>query len=228
MVVPSVPILYFGDSRAYERSEVRVITVGLNPSREEFPRSDPLSRFPTSPLVGEDDLERYLSSLDAYYRTLPYTRWFNGAFESLLNGFESSYYEGRNSTAIHTDLCTPLATDPTWSRLDNAERALLEPDGKSLWHALVDALEPDVVLVSVARQHLGKITFAIDEPPRVLYTIDGPNRRTPYQVEVFRHALPSGKHPLFVFGRASQTPFGSISRAEKKRVGELAAELVNA
>ena len=37
VVRPSIPILFFGDSEAYERSERRIITVGLNPSRLEFP-----------------------------------------------------------------------------------------------------------------------------------------------------------------------------------------------
>ena len=37
VVRPSMPILYFGDSEAYSRSAIRILTVGLNPSREEFP-----------------------------------------------------------------------------------------------------------------------------------------------------------------------------------------------
>jgi hypothetical protein len=34
------PILWFGDSVAYSNSDVRVVTVGLNPSRVEFPEGD--------------------------------------------------------------------------------------------------------------------------------------------------------------------------------------------
>ncbi len=36
VVHPSMPILYYGDLDRYFASELRIITVGLNPSREEF------------------------------------------------------------------------------------------------------------------------------------------------------------------------------------------------
>jgi hypothetical protein len=36
VVRPSAPILYFGDRDAYQDSDIRVITVGVNPSGEEF------------------------------------------------------------------------------------------------------------------------------------------------------------------------------------------------
>jgi hypothetical protein len=45
LVRAAIPILYFGDSQLYRQSPLRVITVGLNPSREEFPRNAPFSRF---------------------------------------------------------------------------------------------------------------------------------------------------------------------------------------
>lgn len=46
VVLPSVPIAWFGDLEAYLDSPLRVITVGLNPSRLEFPSPDPFFRFP--------------------------------------------------------------------------------------------------------------------------------------------------------------------------------------
>src|ERR1700674_3514038 len=45
LVKPSIPILFFGDSNRYFSSELKVITVGLNPSRIEFPEKDRFSRF---------------------------------------------------------------------------------------------------------------------------------------------------------------------------------------
>jgi len=45
----------------------------------------------------------------------------------------------------------------------------------------------------------------------VIDTVDGPGRARPYRIEAFRHEPASGKAPLFVFGQALQTPFGSIS-----------------
>ena len=45
VVQPSIPILFFGDSAAYFASSVKVITVGLNPSKKEFDGPDPFHRF---------------------------------------------------------------------------------------------------------------------------------------------------------------------------------------
>ena len=45
-VSPAIPILFFGDHHAYRGSPLRVLTVGLNPSLEEFPAGEPFLRFP--------------------------------------------------------------------------------------------------------------------------------------------------------------------------------------
>lgn len=228
LVRPSIPILFFGDSERFASSPRRVITVGLNPSREEFPRRAPLLRFPAAEDRSGRDPDPYLASLDAYFRTAPYTGWFNPSFEPLLRGLGASYYDNGPSVALHTDLCSPLATDPTWSRLDPQERALLEPAGRRLWHELVDALQPDVVLISIARKRLSKIALPLIAPASVIDTVDGPGRVRPYRIEAFRHQLASGKAPLFVFGQASQTPFGSISGLEKQRIGARVLEELGA
>jgi hypothetical protein len=46
VIRPSVPNVWFGDLPAYEASPLRVVTVGLNPSNEEFPSTNPFCRFP--------------------------------------------------------------------------------------------------------------------------------------------------------------------------------------
>src|SRR5438876_683431 len=46
VVHPAIPILFFGNSARYFESRCRIITVGLNPSSEEFPTGDRFSRFP--------------------------------------------------------------------------------------------------------------------------------------------------------------------------------------
>ena len=43
-VSPAIPILFFGDLDAYAKSQQRVLTVGLNPSRIEFPAGNPAAR----------------------------------------------------------------------------------------------------------------------------------------------------------------------------------------
>lgn len=110
-VTPAVPILFFGDIDAYFRSRLRVVTVGLNPSSREFPTDDPFQRFPLAERIDCADLGRYLDALSAYFRADPYAGWFR-AWEPLLNGAGASYYPGAASTALHTDICSLVATDP--------------------------------------------------------------------------------------------------------------------
>ena len=102
LVMPSSPILFFGDSQHFASSPLRVITVGLNPSREEFPRGAPFMRFPQSAAYGGDELDAYLAGLDEYFRADPYTGWFNPSFEPLLRGMGASYYDGAPSRSSST------------------------------------------------------------------------------------------------------------------------------
>jgi len=213
LVTPSAPVLYFGDRQAYLASRIKIITVGLNPSHIEFPQGDPFLRFP-----GADSGEpnAYLSALDAYFRSSPYTKWFNPAFEPLLNGLQSSYYEAEISTALHTDLCSPLATSPTWSQLDSKEQAALQGEGVKLWHDLIRFLRPDCVIISVARKNLKLIEFAMPEPFKAVFTIE---RKNPYEVEAAHVVVDHDCRPLVVFGRAAQMPFGTISSEAMREIG---------
>ena len=79
----------------------------------------------------------------------------------MLNGLGASFYEGKPSTALHTDICSPVATDPTWSGLDWGEQKALEKEGGPLWHGLLEVLRPQVVTLSVASHHLSRIQFNV-------------------------------------------------------------------
>lgn len=106
-VRPSIPILFFGDEEKYISSPLKVITVGLNPSRLEFPGVDPFLRFPAARQIDPQQpaLDAHLEALRAYFRVRPYSAWFRPAFEPILNGLAASYYEGTaTSTALHTDI----------------------------------------------------------------------------------------------------------------------------
>jgi hypothetical protein len=58
-----------------------------------------------------------VGALDSYFRSAPYRRWFDQGFERVLNGLSATYYAGFPNAALHTDLLSPLATDPTWGGL---------------------------------------------------------------------------------------------------------------
>lgn len=221
VVRPALPILFFGDSNRYFASALRVVTVGLNPSKAEFPNESRLRRFPAAAGMPSDpdgrDLSRHCNALNAYFREDPYSPWFN-SFEPILNGLGASYYDNpvHANTALHTDLCSPIATDPTWTKLLDNQRSLLKGDGLQIWHALIEICIPDIVVISVAERYLEQITFPIVSRPQAIWELP---RKQPYSVIGTVRGINSEKRSHFVFGRAAQTPFGTISNAMKKEMG---------
>jgi len=118
----SMPVLYFGNEIGYRVSKHRIVTLGLNPSHEEFPRespgdTEPFQRFRLAlPIKDEPSFYgRYFKALNNYFVERP-CPWFR-AFVPLLEGVDASYYPNANHRVIHTDLCSPLATYPAWSKL---------------------------------------------------------------------------------------------------------------
>ena len=225
LVQPSIPILFFGDSNGFLQSSLKVITVGLNPSRQEFPRTDPYMRFRDAQTIYPGILsglgyDSYLSSLNNYFRCAPYSSWFN-AFEPLLNGLECSYYDNFSNTAIHTDLCSPLVTDPTWSKLDPECHNQLAASGINIWHRLLEIIQPDIILISVAEKLLNHIRFKLLEDWWTIHTIQ---RKNPYSVRSRKIQISSHKSAYLVFGRAAQKPFGHISNNDKRLVGAIIRE----
>lgn len=230
---PSIPILYFGDRISYEKSARKVITVGLNPSHSEFPVEDRFLRFrkaeeiSTSLDPDQNDVRLYLDSLNEYYKNEPY-KWF-GCYEPILNGLASSYYENEYPyRALHTDICSPLATDITWSRLDDIHQKRLGYDGNRIWHSLVEVLTPDVIIISVARRHLEKMRFKRTrwyESIRITKDKYGAPRNNPYLVSTSPYTL-NGKKGLLVFGKAANIPFGLISNIQKLELGHRLLDLM--
>jgi len=230
---PSIPILYFGDLPSYMKSEIKLITVGLNPSHNEFPKNNRFARFkkaenldPSKPL-NKQDMQLYLGSLNDYYKEDPYN-WF-GCFEPILNGLQASYYPSKYpNNALHTDICSPFATNVTWSNLSQGYRRVLAGEGSYLWRTLVEFLKPDMILISVAREHLQKIRFRKSRwktCTSIHRKKDDSLRSQPYKVEVADFSI-NGKKGRLVFGQAAQLPFGTLSTDDKEIVGEKLLNLI--
>jgi len=226
----SMPILFFGDSDGYFRSAIRVITVGLNPSREEFPQSNRFARFPGAQglypsILGTAGYPEYKAALDAYFRTNPYWSWF-AAWEPLLEGLDGSFHGGKSNTALHTDMCSPLATDPTWRKLPRNVQAELIRRGRPLWNRLVQVLAPDLILFSVAQRHVDDVAPQPVERWSVVYTIDRDNpfhvRGTPVD------NLVPGRRTELVFGRCANRAFGTVSYADKRLIGRHLGRMLDA
>ena len=216
VVQPSVPILYFGDEPAYRSSARKVITVGLNPSLAEFPAAKPWGRFPKAEGRGPDDVE-YLDALNEYFQVQPLVRWFN-TFRTTLQGLDAGFRGDQPNVALHTDLGTPVATNPTWSKLPTAAKSELMSIGTPLWHDLVRDLRPDVILASVAKRWLDDIDFKLVDGWRDIHVITT-NRAKPYRVQACRVRVAEDHTALLVWGQAANTPFGSVSYIDRLSIG---------
>ena len=225
-VSPAMPILFFGDLHEYQRSMLRVVTVGLNPSWHEFPTDAAFRRFPhtNAPIMRQQ--VHYLRALSEYFRTCPYHDWF-ASFDLMLNGIGASYYATHSSTALHTDICSPVATKPTWRKLDRSSRETLGEDGTPVWNGLLSFLKPQIVVLSVARSHLLRIQFAAINEWEVIHTFrrtkSGDTRKRPVKISARWYCVGGGPC-LFVFVPAAQKPLGSLSNAQKREAGTIALE----
>ncbi|MFN6037231.1 MAG: hypothetical protein ACK452_02090, partial [Bacteroidota bacterium] len=151
-VKPSLPILYFGDLIRYKDSPLKIVTVGKNPSLNEF-RIKENENFSFIRFPKWDEKSKNLEEvLNTYFETKPLKKWFS-SFEPILNGMNASYYNGNwKNTAIHTDICSPIATNPTWSLINKTESEVLFKEGNLLWKQLIEELQPDIILVSIPKQ----------------------------------------------------------------------------
>lgn len=217
-----MPILYFGNSVNFAASTVRVVTAALNPSRIEFisgeAGNDTWSRFQNADAA---NLETYFNTLDDYFNRDPY-EWFRN-FENLLTGMNLSYHRTEFGSALHTDMGSPLATDPTWNDLPRATKLRLKSDGLRLWHDLLNVLSPDIVVISVARTWLMEVLFEPVSDPQVVFNVslkkDGTPRKNAFLAEAQWYRSSSKKKFMIAFVPASQKPMGSISVAQQQAVG---------
>jgi hypothetical protein len=236
-VRPLPPILFVGNLAEYRRSKIKVITVSLNPSKNGEDPATHAREFPA--WVGVDSLtlknqrERYLKGLNNYFEK-PYEKYFS-KFEMVLNGMDISYYSSGKmdkqtyrNRALHTDLCSPLTTNPNWGYIDRNIQKSLGDAGSSLWNELVSNLKPDVILASFGKSYLKWIKLQLcDETKSVkdlhtwekIYEIPG---EKPYIVNGLLHKIDLKQPPtsLIAYGRNSTfgQPFNTTA-SNKKEIG---------
>jgi len=224
VVKPSLPILYFGDLEGYAKSGLKVITVGKNPSLNEF-RLQKQEDYSFVRFAKWDAAKKNLTeALNQYFKAdaYPFKQWF-ASFEPILNGLNTSYYGGiKENIALHTDLCSPLATNPTWSKLSDEKKASLFEGGLALWKQLIEELQPDVLLVSVPRELFNQV-FKTKGSELIVFTTkkDGRPRKSSYSVEIHKYQLESNKSVTVLFGQPANKPFDTISAEQKIKIGEI-------
>lgn len=220
VVLPSLPILFFGDLETLIKQEFKIITVGLNPSNSEFRinKSDNYSfiRFPEF----KGDFYSFELTLNNYFKNSPYKRWFN-SIEPLLNGIGYSFYPNEFKKIVHTDICSPLSTSPTWSVLEKKDKNITEKlfiEGVELWKRLVIEIKPNLIIISTKYKLIEYLNPLNKE---ILYTIlktkEGKDRR-PFNLELYDVSINGFKTKL-IYGEPKNTPFGSVSTKDKIKMG---------
>lgn len=139
------PILWFGSLDDYQKSELKILTVGLNPSLAEFP-NDSFSRFPAWKDISS---QQYFDGLNNYFSEVSYN-WFDKLANSisLSNVWDCAYVPEKNAnTALHIDYYSPFATNPTWGRLPQAKKNILQQIQKDYFQKLCDFLKPDIIFM---------------------------------------------------------------------------------
>lgn len=200
VVSPSIPIIWFGDIETYKKSDLKVVTVALNPSNREFSPSEDkndkshkiLFRFPKAETIykndtlDDNDKEILCEALNSYFETEPYNSWFKWLERAL--GFlkpSVSYYNGKaQNCAIHIDIYTAVATSPTWGRLSAESKEDLT--NIDLFKKLLAYLKPDVVIFS-GDFNIFKNTFLNQgSEPLKEYSYTPENAKYPYRIIPFK------------------------------------------
>lgn len=230
----TINIDWFGDQKKYEKSPIKIITVGLNPSGIEF-SVDKIHKTPNVSLrfghIPAHQIPKYPSTgnfpnaWNNYFNFNPY-KWFGQGFEHVLRGLNASYGgkllqngEEVSCTAIHTDLCTPWATDPTWSQESSKVKIALTknytfPD----WVNLVVAIKPDIIIACIPQKYRKALMGSkpLTDIIHIVHTKTGARRNRPViiRADVYQGAL-------IVFGQTQNVPFGNVSTLQKNRIGQI-------
>lgn len=225
----TINIDWFGNRDEYAKSDTKIITVGLNPSGREFgnPKSPNVAlRFPgiTSMLPKHPYKGNFAHQWNNYFNYNPLS-WFNQGFEPVLNGIGASYDNSTLLRAIHTDLCTPWATDPTWSSLPKVDKmALTNNYTFQEWKTLIKELKPDIIIACIPNEYRDKIMGHI--PTSIIIEIshkkDGGSRKRAIKVYAATY-----NGALIVFGKSFNIPFGDVSLYQKNKIGEIIKRCYN-
>lgn len=171
IVENSIPIVWFGDIDKYSKSKKKIVTVALNPSFNEFykkdketSKKDVVKRFEIVDFkegITDENIFCLKETLCNYFKGNPYNKWFNWP-EYALNVLGATYYSSPKykeiskdiinefDTAIHIDVVTAIATDPTLSKIDLiAEGNTDKLKNVDLFKKLIKFLDPDIIMISV-------------------------------------------------------------------------------
>jgi hypothetical protein len=132
-------------------------------------------------------------------------------------GLNASYYSDRPNRALHTDIASPWATDPTWSHLTACDKSVLSIEGIPIWLALVMALQPHLIIASISKTFINNLGIPLSKSGiiTVTHTSKGTARAKPFVVDCYNlNGIP------FVNCPARNVPLGMLSNMQKTDVGK--------
>lgn len=208
VVKNALPVIWFGNLEKYKASKQKIVTVGINPSNQEFP-SGTKPRFDVPSLLPENE-EKIYDTLNNYFVANPYWGWFT-QYEKILEGSFGCSYGGQlqayndafvNNTAIHIDCCSAIATNPTWDKLsDSQKQKIIRVD---LFNKLVDYLDPDIFLFSASEEMFNQTFFSKYIPNKRSLQFEDHKKRA------YIRTYKKGKTTL-IWGRNHGIPFAHMT-----------------
>ena len=163
--------------------------------------------------------------LNRYFYDSPYN-WFN-SFNEVLNGMGCTY-GGRmgssNDIALHTDICTPLATAKAWNDIPKQYRENLKEEGNKIWEELVEQLSPNIIVCSIPQYYLSNLSKINVGKLQELCSIHDKKgnepRKKPFVLKKTTIKI-NDHNVLLVNGPCVNVPFGSISNDQKRSLGKI-------
>ena len=148
LIPNSMPLLWFGDLPAYEKSDLKILTVSKNASYAEFGENQRFEKSLTE--LSSVNLETYKSNLNKYFEYNP-SPWFN-QLAKFLQIFDAAYKQSENqiNRALHIDLFTPIPTEPVWPNLTKSQQAQFVMK----FPQIMQILKPDILLTSLSVSNL--------------------------------------------------------------------------
>lgn len=227
----SMPILWFGDLNSYFKSEKRIVTVGINPSDIEFKdnkgrlcsvnyRFPKVKKLLHKTKLSFKDIDDYIESLNYYFKNKDpygkltyYAKWFS-SYENALNALDASYFTGeKNRTAIHIDLCTPVATSKKWGDLTNYERTCLMKNSGVDFNHLLNKLEAEVIIASLNKDYIKQFKDSKGSP----CTKSNADSDIKINSVAFIRSFSLNNNRILIWARNSRTPLGYMSYCDAKK-----------
>ncbi len=212
----AIPLIWHGDIEKYNNSNLKVITVSLNPHYDAFIRKnrqfddyDKIAYFSGKEYFNQELYNEVSDIYDKYF--IKNLNWHKDSlfkkYEEILNRIDTSYNNKTyHNSSLHIDMYSALATNPIWRNLHLIDKDL--PDELKridLFMEFIDILKPDLVIISLEKKIVER--ELLSNKYKTLKTYKKENGTT-------NAVLYQGNDYKVLYGRYLNTPFGFANNTE--------------